>query len=186
MGSTDTDLLSRTVVETGADLGIAYDGDGDRVMFVDRDGSLVDGDEILYIIATYRLARGKSCEGVVGTLMSNLGLEIALKEHGLEFARAKVGDRLVLGENVGQAFQFVYTGHADLGLVAMSQVLDAGDGGSWWPVPAAAHAPIAQDALLIRDRAPARAFYAYLFSTSAKLQLDRTGYIVPSDTAATP
>ena len=73
-----------------------------------------------------------------------------------------------------------------LGLVALSQVLDAGDGGSWWPVPASAHTPIAQDALLIRDRAPARAFYAYLFSTSTKLRLERTGYAVPPDAVASP
>ncbi len=125
VGSTDTDLLSRTVVESGADLGIAYDGDGDRVMLVDRDGSLVDGDELLYIIAAYRLARGKSCEGVVGTLMSNLGLEMALKEHGLEFARAKVGDRYV--KEVMNARDWTLGGESS-GHIICSDLTTTGDG----------------------------------------------------------
>jgi len=95
VGSTDTAQLSALVVEKGADLGIAYDGDGDRVLFVDGSGELVDGDELLYIIAMHRLAVGRSEPGVVGTQMSNLGLEIALREHGLQLVRARVGDRYV-------------------------------------------------------------------------------------------
>jgi phosphoglucosamine mutase len=95
VGSTDTTALSKMVVERGADVGIAYDGDGDRVLFVDHEGVLVDGDELLFIIAMHRLARGEGMAGVVGTQMSNLGLELALREAGLEFVRAKVGDRYV-------------------------------------------------------------------------------------------
>jgi len=95
VGSTDTAQLSALVRESGADLGIAFDGDGDRVLFIDVDGSLVDGDELLFIIATHRAVNGTSESGVVGTLMSNLGLELALGDLGLEFVRARVGDRYV-------------------------------------------------------------------------------------------
>ena len=95
VGSTAPEALSRAVVEHRADFGIAYDGDGDRVLFVDADGAVVDGDELLYIIAMHRLAIGRSDAGVVGTLMSNLGLELALREQGLQLERANVGDRYV-------------------------------------------------------------------------------------------
>ena len=95
VGSTDTAQISALVRESGADLGIAFDGDGDRVLFIDVDGSLVDGDELLFIIATHRAVNGTSESGVVGTLMSNLGLELALRDIGLEFVRARVGDRYV-------------------------------------------------------------------------------------------
>jgi len=95
VGSTNTAALAQAVVERGADVGIAYDGDGDRVLFVDHTGAAVDGDELLYIIAMHRLVRGQPTPGVVGTLMSNLGLELALREAGLAFVRAKVGDRYV-------------------------------------------------------------------------------------------
>jgi phosphoglucosamine mutase len=78
------------VLAESADFGIAFDGDGDRVMFVDNHGALVDGDELLFIIARHRATRG-----VVGTLMSNFGLEQALRREGIEFARARVGDRYV-------------------------------------------------------------------------------------------
>jgi phosphoglucosamine mutase len=96
VGSTHLDALSKAVVEKQADLGIAFDGDGDRVLFVDRDGSEVDGDELLYIIASQRHRRGRLKGGVVGTLMTNLGVELALKEQGIAFERAKVGDRYVM------------------------------------------------------------------------------------------
>lgn len=96
VGSTHLDALSKAVVEKKADLGIAFDGDGDRVLFVDRDGSEVDGDELLYIIASQRHRRGRLKGGVVGTLMTNLGVELALKELGIEFERARVGDRYVM------------------------------------------------------------------------------------------
>ena len=98
VGSTHMELLQKTVVEQGADLGIAFDGDGDRVLMVDHTGAVVDGDELLYIIACDMQDRGRMTGGVVGTLMSNLGLELALKERGIEFCRAKVGDRYVIGE----------------------------------------------------------------------------------------
>ncbi|MDK8463118.1 phosphoglucosamine mutase [Marinobacter sp. SS13-12] len=96
VGSTHLDTLSKTVLEKKADLGIAFDGDGDRVLMVDRDGSEVDGDELLYVIATQRHAAGTLKGGVVGTLMTNLGVELALREQGIDFERAKVGDRYVM------------------------------------------------------------------------------------------
>lgn len=95
-GSTHPALLQRTVRETGADLGIALDGDGDRVILADRTGRVVDGDQILYIAAVARQAAGVLRGGVVGTVMSNFGLELALKERGIPFRRAAVGDRHVL------------------------------------------------------------------------------------------
>ena len=95
VGSTHLAGLSQAVLDTKADLGIAFDGDGDRVLMVDRDGSEVDGDELLYVIASQRHAEGCLKGGVVGTLMTNLGVELALKELGIEFERANVGDRYV-------------------------------------------------------------------------------------------
>ena len=94
-GATDTARMAKKVVELGADLGIAFDGDGDRVMMIDHEGNLVDGDVLLYIIARNALSGGNITGGVVGTQMSNLGLEIGLKELGIGFARSKVGDRYV-------------------------------------------------------------------------------------------
>ena len=96
VGSTHLAGLSQAVLDRKADLGIAFDGDGDRVLMVDRDGSEVDGDELLYVIASQRHAEGRLKGGVVGTLMTNLGVELALKELGIEFERAKVGDRYVM------------------------------------------------------------------------------------------
>jgi phosphoglucosamine mutase len=96
VGSTHLAGLSQAVLDTKADLGIAFDGDGDRVLMVDRDGSEVDGDELLYVIASQRHAEGRLKGGVVGTLMTNLGVELALKELGIEFERANVGDRYVM------------------------------------------------------------------------------------------
>jgi len=100
VGSTSLGPLQKAVVEHGADLGIAFDGDGDRVQMVDHTGAVVDGDELLYIIATDIQERDRLPEGtgVVGTLMSNLGLELALKEREIPFVRAKVGDRYVMAE----------------------------------------------------------------------------------------
>lgn len=97
-GATDTRALAAKVLEVGADLGVAFDGDGDRVMLVDHDGVLLDGDEILYLIARHRKERDRLDGGVVGTLMSNLGLEQALGQLGVPFARARVGDRYVMAE----------------------------------------------------------------------------------------
>ncbi|WP_203299637.1 phosphoglucosamine mutase [Marinobacter sediminum] len=96
VGSTELGALKQAVVSRGADLGIAFDGDGDRVLMVDRDGSEVDGDELLYVIACQRFAEGRLKGGVVGTLMTNLGVELALREQGIEFERANVGDRYVM------------------------------------------------------------------------------------------
>ncbi|WP_449284357.1 phosphoglucosamine mutase [Marinobacter sp. PE14] len=96
VGSTHLEALKAAVIEKSADLGIAFDGDGDRVLMVDRDGSEVDGDELLYVIASQRFAEGRLKGGVVGTLMTNLGVELALNEIGIEFERAKVGDRYVM------------------------------------------------------------------------------------------
>ncbi|GLS26865.1 phosphoglucosamine mutase [Marinibactrum halimedae] len=95
-GSTHPTRLQARVIEERAGLGIAFDGDGDRVLMVDHKGELVDGDELLYIIAAfYKTLRG-DCSGVVGTQMSNLGLELALGELNIPMVRAKVGDRYVI------------------------------------------------------------------------------------------
>jgi len=95
-GSTHMDAVRARVVEEKADIGIALDGDGDRVLLVDANGEIVDGDEIVYIIARYRQQTGQGCNGVAGTQMSNLGLEIALRDLGIPFRRTKVGDRYVV------------------------------------------------------------------------------------------
>lgn len=94
-GATDLDALQACVLQEKADLGIALDGDGDRLMLVDADGRIVDGDEILFLLATYTYAEQP---GVVGTLMTNLGVEKGLHESGFELIRAKVGDRYVMQE----------------------------------------------------------------------------------------
>lgn len=134
-GSTHIAHLQKAVVEHQADLGIAFDGDGDRVMMVDADGKLLDGDQLLYIIACHRHERGKLQGGVVGTLMTNLALEHALAKSGIPFARAKVGDRYVLelmnqqawqlgGENSGHILALDKHTSGD-GIIAALQVLHA-------------------------------------------------------------
>ncbi len=95
-GSTDSELLQLTVPAVRADVGVALDGDGDRVAMVDKQGHLIDGDQILYILATARQRDGRLSGPVVGTVMSNLGLEQALGRADIEFRRANVGDRNVL------------------------------------------------------------------------------------------
>jgi phosphoglucosamine mutase len=95
-GSTHPELLKKTVQEHGADMGIAFDGDGDRVLMVDGEGTLYDGDLMLYVIARQRAKQGMLKGGVVGTVMTNLGLEHALEKHKIAFERAAVGDRYVL------------------------------------------------------------------------------------------
>ncbi|WP_422910113.1 phosphoglucosamine mutase [Pseudomonas sp. MAC6] len=104
-GSTHIEALQAEVLAQQADLGIAFDGDADRVLMVDHSGALVDGDELLFIIARDLLERGKLQGGVVGTLMSNLGLELALADLGIPFARAKVGDRYVIAELLARNWQ---------------------------------------------------------------------------------
>lgn len=96
VGSTEPESLRQRVLTEKADLGVAFDGDGDRVMMVDHLGELVDGDQLLYIMSAHARSQGRLTGGVVGTLMSNLGLEQALKELGVNFVRAKVGDRYVM------------------------------------------------------------------------------------------
>ena len=95
-GATNPKALCKSVIEHHADLGIAIDGDGDRLIRVDCTGTIVDGDELLYIIAQARKSQNLLQGGVVGTLMSNLGLEHALREKDIEFGRAAVGDRYVM------------------------------------------------------------------------------------------
>ena len=132
-GSTQMGQLQAAVVAEGADLGIAFDGDGDRVLMVDHTGAVVDGDELLFIIARDLHERGKLQGGVVGTLMSNLGLELALADLGIPFVRANVGDRYVIaglqerdwlvgGENSGHIVCFQHTTTGDA-IIAALQVL---------------------------------------------------------------
>ncbi|KTC39381.1 phosphoglucosamine mutase [Pseudomonas putida] len=97
-GSTHMEALQAAVLIGHADLGIAFDGDGDRVLMVDHTGAIVDGDDLLFIIAHDLQERGKLHGGVVGTLMSNLGLELAFKDLSIPFVRASVGDRYVMAE----------------------------------------------------------------------------------------
>ncbi|MDU7839696.1 MAG: phosphoglucosamine mutase [Pantoea sp.] len=134
-GATDLRMLQQRVLAEKADIGLAYDGDGDRIMMVDHLGEKVDGDQILYIIAREGLRQGQLRGGVVGTLMSNMGLELALKQLGIPFARAKVGDRYVLekmqekqwrlgAENSGHVILLDKTTTGD-GIVASLQVLTA-------------------------------------------------------------
>jgi phosphoglucosamine mutase len=125
VGSTDTAALSALVREQGVDLGIAFDGDGDRVLFVDGNGELIDGDELIYMIAMHRLADGSADAGVVGTLMSNLGLEVALRAEGLEFARAQVGDRYVKERMEAEGW---FLGGESSGHIICSDVTTTGDG----------------------------------------------------------
>ena len=132
-GSTHTKPLQKAVLRHKADLGIALDGDGDRVILVDATGTLVDGDELLFIIASSRQAAGQLQGGVVGTLMTNLGLELALREQGIPLYRAAVGDRYVLemmreqgcnlgGESSGHIICLDRTSTGD-GIVSALQVL---------------------------------------------------------------
>ena len=95
-GATSLSLLQKTVIKENADLGIALDGDSDRVMMVDNQGKVLDGDQLLYILAKQGLKTKKLKGGVVGTLMSNMGIEIALAKLNIPFVRANVGDRYVM------------------------------------------------------------------------------------------
>jgi phosphoglucosamine mutase len=103
-GSTHPEQLVARVLEERADLGIAFDGDGDRVLMVDARGEVIDGDELLFIIARHRAEQGTLHGGVVGTVMSNFGLERALGERGIPFCRASVGDRYVLEQLKSQGW----------------------------------------------------------------------------------
>ena len=98
VGATHPQALVESVREHGADFGVALDGDADRVQLVDASGRLYNGDELLYVMVRDRLDRGEAVPGVVGTLMTNMAVELALKARGVDFVRAKVGDRYVLEE----------------------------------------------------------------------------------------
>jgi phosphoglucosamine mutase len=98
VGATHPDALVRAVKANKADYGIALDGDADRLQLVDNSGRLYNGDEVLYLMVNERLQRGESVPGAVGTLMTNMAVEVALKAKGVELVRAKVGDRYVLEE----------------------------------------------------------------------------------------
>lgn len=98
VGATHPDALVRAVLANKADFGVALDGDADRVQVVDAEGRLYNGDELLYLMVMDRLEQGEKIPGAVGTLMTNMAVELALKKRGLEFVRAKVGDRYVLEE----------------------------------------------------------------------------------------
>ncbi len=133
-GSTHAESLSKAVLEHKADVGVAFDGDGDRVIMCDHNGDVINGDQILYLIAIDSASRGKlNDNGVVGTLMSNLALEQALDRKKIKFARAKVGDRYVMemlqekkwdlgGESSGHIIWLGSTTTGD-GIVAALQVL---------------------------------------------------------------
>lgn len=134
-GSTHPENLQKEVLKHKADLGVAFDGDGDRLIMVDHEGELVDGDQLLYVMAMAAYAKGALKGGVVGTLMTNLGLEHAFKEHEIPFSRAGVGDRYVMeqlidknwhlgGESSGHLICLNQTTTGD-GIVAALQVLAA-------------------------------------------------------------
>jgi len=134
-GATATSSLSKAVVEHKADLGIAFDGDGDRVMMIDGGGSLVNGDQLIWLLAKYLNSNGELQGGIVGTLMTNMAVEVDLKNEGIDFERTKVGDRYVMqslkkngwklgGESSGHVICLDYNSTGD-GIVAALQVLKA-------------------------------------------------------------
>jgi phosphoglucosamine mutase len=134
-GATSPQALVRAVKEEGADCGIALDGDADRLQLVDADGRLYNGDELLYVMVADRLARGRAVPGAVGTLMTNMAVEVALRKRDVAFARAKVGDRYVLEELVARGWQLGGEGSGHLlaldchttgdGIISALQVLQA-------------------------------------------------------------
>lgn len=134
-GATHPSTLRAAVRQHRADLGIALDGDGDRLLMIDGQGQMYDGDQLLYIIASHRHATGSLKGGVVGTLMTNLALENILKERGIPFARAAVGDRYVLEQLVAHGWQLGGEGSGHIvcldkhttgdGIVSALQVLHA-------------------------------------------------------------
>lgn len=125
IGSTSPEQLQRRVVEEKADFGVALDGDGDRVAMVDHNGDLLDGDELLMIIALHRQSRDVLRGGIVGTLMSNFGLERALGEAHIPFARAAVGDRYVMSELSSRGWE---VGGESSGHILCLDLTSTGDG----------------------------------------------------------
>lgn len=135
VGATHPEALVAKVRETGADYGIALDGDADRLQMVDGQGRLYNGDELLYVMVADRLAQGLRVEGAVGTLMTNMAVELALRQRDVQLVRAKVGDRYVLEELVARGWQLGGEGSGHLlaldkhttgdGIVSALQVLQA-------------------------------------------------------------
>lgn len=125
IGSTSPAALKEKVLEVGADLGVALDGDGDRSIMVDHQGNVVDGDEMLFVIACERRRRNIEFGGVVGTKMSNLGMELALSEREVPFARTAVGDRFVLQEMQQRGWQL---GGESSGHIICHDITTTGDG----------------------------------------------------------
>lgn len=124
-GSTHLTNLQKTVLSENADLGIAFDGDGDRVLMIDNKGEIVDGDELLFILAQHGLKKGTVRDGIVGTAMSNLGLELALAKLGLSFIRTPVGDRYVNEALLNKNWQL---GGESSGHIIFRRVNNTGDG----------------------------------------------------------
>ena len=135
VGATAPQALVKAVAEHRADYGIALDGDADRLQMVDAEGRLYNGDELLYVLAADRLLQRQPVPGVVGTLMTNMAVEVALRRHGVEFVRAKVGDRYVLEELAARGWQLGGEGSGHLialdrhttgdGIVSALQVMQA-------------------------------------------------------------
>ena len=125
IGSTSPAALKEKVLEVGADLGVALDGDGDRSIMVDHEGNVVDGDEMLFVIACERRRRKIEFGGVVGTKMSNLGMELALAKLEVPFARTAVGDRFVLREMQQRGWQL---GGESSGHIICRDITTTGDG----------------------------------------------------------
>jgi phosphoglucosamine mutase len=135
VGATAPAALVQKVKETGADYGIALDGDADRLQMVDREGRLFNGDELLYVMVADRLVQGQRVEGAVGTLMTNMAVEVALRQRDVQLVRAKVGDRYVLEELVSRGWLLGGEGSGHLlaldkhttgdGIISALQVLQA-------------------------------------------------------------
>jgi phosphoglucosamine mutase len=135
VGATSPQALIRAVAEHQADYGIALDGDADRLLVVDASGRLYNGDELLYVMVADRLARGEEVPGTVGTLMTNMAIELALQARGVPLVRAKVGDRYVLEELNARGWSLGGEGSGHLlvldrhttgdGIVSALQVLEA-------------------------------------------------------------
>jgi phosphoglucosamine mutase len=135
VGATHPDALVKAVIANHADYGIALDGDADRLQFVDASGRLFNGDELLYLMVDDRLRQGEKHSGVVGTLMTNMAVELALQKRGVTLVRTSVGDRYVLEELEKQQWTLGGEGSGHLlvldkhttgdGLVSALQVLQA-------------------------------------------------------------
>lgn len=125
VGSTSIDAIKRSVSEMNADIGVTFDGDGDRVLFIDDQGNLVGGDQVLYLLAKRHLAPNQVASGVVGTIMSNHGLQVALEEIGIPFVRTDVGDKNVYDELIFRRWRL---GGEPSGHLIWRDVADTGDG----------------------------------------------------------